>query len=60
MDLDPEEIINDMDEAKIYAQIIGMAGGMQGGGASPEMPTGDPATSNATANTEGAGNPEGI
>ena len=60
MDLDPEEVINDMDEAMIYAQIIGAAGGMQGGSAQGPSETGDPATSNATANTEGAGNPGGI
>ncbi len=62
MDLDPEEVINDMDEAKIYAEIIGMAGGVssQSNQANAAQQTGDPATSNATANTEGAGNPGGI
>jgi hypothetical protein len=62
MDLDPEEVINDMDEAKIYAEIIGMAGGVssQSNQANAAQQAGDPATSNATANTEGAGNPGGI
>ena len=64
LDMDPNEAINDMDEAKIYAALIGAAGGAQGGpqGAPPagEVSQGPPGTSNATANTEGAGNPEGI
>ena len=59
MDLDPNEVINDMDEAKIYAEIIGMAGGVGSSAGGPPQ-TGDPATSNATANTEGAGNQGGV
>lgn len=63
MDLDPEEVINDMDEAKIYAEIIGMAGGVSAqskqanAAQNPEGPTG---TSGNTGNTEGAGNTEGV
>jgi hypothetical protein len=63
MDMDPEEIINDMDEAKIYAEIIGMAGGVSAQSKqanaiqNPEGPTG---TSGNTGNTEGAGNVEGL
>ena len=62
MDMDPEEIINDMDEAKIYAEIIGMAGGVsaQSKQANAQQTAGDPATSNATANTAGVGNAEGV
>lgn len=32
MDLDPDEYTNNPTEAALYAQIIGMAGGIQGGG----------------------------
>ena len=42
LELDPDEIINDMDEAKIYAEIIGAAGGM-GPGAAPAGPNTGPA-----------------
>lgn len=59
MDMNPEEVINDMDEAKLYAEIIGMAGGVSAQAKQANAAQGDPATSNATANTEGAGNPEG-
>ena len=60
MDLDPEEIINDMDEARIYAEIIGMAGGVSSQSKQANAAqTGDPATSGNTGNTEGAGNAEG-
>jgi len=63
LDMDPNEAINDMDEAKIYAQLIGTAGGAQGAAGATEgapVPQGPPGTSNATANTEGAGNAEGV
>ncbi len=64
MDLDPEEIINDMDEAKVYAEIIGMAGGVSSqskqANANQMGPEGPAGTSNATANTAGAGNVEGV
>jgi hypothetical protein len=61
MDMDPEEIINDMDEAKIYSEIIGMAGGVssqakQANAAQTEGPAG---TSGNTGNTASAGNVEG-
>ena len=50
-----------MDEAKIYAEIIGMAGGVSSQSKQANAAqTGDPATSNATANTAGAGNVEGV
>lgn len=57
MDLDPSEVINDMDEARLYAQIIGMAGGAQGG-AAPVEQAGAQGTSGLQGT--GAGNPEGI
>tara|TARA_R110002096_G_scaffold162983_2_gene330295 strand:+ start:222 stop:2285 length:2064 start_codon:yes stop_codon:yes gene_type:complete len=63
MDLDPEEVINDMNEAKIYAEIIGMAGGVSSQSKqanAQQNPEGPAGTSNATANTAGAGNVEGI
>jgi hypothetical protein len=62
MDMDPEAVINDIDEAKVYAEIIGMAGGVSAqskqanGIQNSEAPAG--ATGN-TGNTEGAGNPTG-
>lgn len=40
LELDPEEIINDVDEAKIYASIIGQAGGL-----GPQGPQGAPGPS---------------
>jgi len=67
MDMDPDAVINDMSEAKLYAEIIGMAGGAtpqskqantaQQPTEGAEGPTG---TSGATANTAGAGNVEGV
>lgn len=60
MDMDPDAVINDIDEAKIYAEIMGLAGGVgqqQGGAIGPEGPAG---TSGNTSNTESAGNPEGL
>lgn len=62
MDLDPEAAINDMDEAKLYAEIIGLAGGVgaqakQAAQAQAEGPTG---TTGNTSNNEGAGNQEGV
>lgn len=57
-DLDPNEIINDIEDAKIYASIIGMAGGVGGGnGGQPAMgiPQGIPGGQGT-----GAGNPAGI
>jgi hypothetical protein len=41
LEVDPEKIINDPDEAAIQAAIIGAAGGIEGGGSgSPVDPTG--------------------
>ena len=65
MDMDPDAVINDMDEAKLYAQLIGMAGGSANGAAGtpppgPASPIGAPGTTGATGNTESAGNPEGV
>lgn len=36
IDLDPDEIVNDLEQAKIYAAMIGQAGNMGGG---PDMPS---------------------
>ena len=36
MDLDPEEFLNNPDEAKLYAELMGIQGGM--GGQPPQMP----------------------
>jgi hypothetical protein len=64
MDMDPEAVINDMEEAKIYAKIMGMASGAtlgNGGQPPPEVPVeGPPGTSGATANFASSGNMEGI
>lgn len=65
MDMDPDAVINDLDEAKLYAQIIGMAGGSANGAAGvpppgPASPTGPAGTSGATANFASSGNMEGI
>lgn len=65
MDMDPEAAINDMDEAKLYAQLIGMQGGSANGAAGvpppgPASPTGPAGTSGATANFASSGNMEGI
>ena len=62
LDLNPDEIINDMDEAKIYAAVIGMAQGQQGQGqAQPPSVPGVPAPLDGQqGNTMGAGNPEGL
>lgn len=61
MDMDPEAVINDMDEAKIYAQIIGMAGGAQGQQGVPQETAEGPAgTSGNTSNFESSGNVEGL
>lgn len=63
MDMDPNEAINDMEEAKLYAEIIGLAGGVSAqskqaaGMQGAEGPAG---TSGNTGNTEGAGNPGGM
>jgi hypothetical protein len=61
LDMNPDEIINDMDEAKIYAAVIGMAGGVNGqqqaGPAAPAAPAG---LNGQQGNTAGAGNPEGV
>lgn len=38
LDLDPEEILNDPDQARLYAEIIGLQGGMPGG--MPQGPSG--------------------
>ena len=56
MDLDPNAILNDMDEAKAYAAIIGAAGGTQGPPV-PEAPAGE---NGQQGNTEGIGNVGGI
>lgn len=68
MDMDPEAVINDMDEAKLYAQLIGMAGGSSNGAAGTpppgaSSPIGSEAPQGASGNTANdlsAGNPEGI
>jgi hypothetical protein len=68
MDMDPEAVINDMDEAKLYAQLIGMAGGSANGAAGtpppgPASPMGSEAPAGASGNTSNdlsSGNPEGI
>lgn len=57
MDMDPEEVINDLDEARLYAEVIGMAQGNQG--AAP--PVDDPSTQGTSGlQGTGAGNPEGL
>ena len=63
MDMDPEEILNNPDEAAVYAALMGAQNmqqpGQPGQIAGPEgapLPT-DP---NFTGNTEGAGNPQGV
>ncbi len=63
MDMDPDAVINDLEEAKIYAEIIGMAGGVsaQSRQANAAQGAEGPAgTSGNTGNTEGAGNPGGL
>ena len=68
MDMDPEAVINDMDEAKLYAQLIGMAGGSANGAAGTPPPgpaspiggEGPPGTSGNTSNVMSSGNPEGL
>jgi len=57
MDLDPNAVLNDMDEAKLYAEIIGAAGGIQGGAAAPQVPA---ELNGQQGNTEGAGNVGGV
>lgn len=54
-DLDPNEIINDVEDAKIYAEIMGLAGGIQ------PAPQGLPAEQGVPGGQgTGAGNPTGI
>lgn len=64
MDMDPDAVINDMDEARIYAQIIGMSGGLQQGAQqnTGQVPgsEGPQGTSGNTSNFESSGNPEGL
>lgn len=61
MDMDPEAVINDMDEAKLYAEIIGLAGGVnQQQGAGTTGSEGPAGTSGNTSNFESSGNVEGI
>lgn len=67
MDMDPDAIINDVEEAKIYAEIIGLAGGQgqQGQGSAPQAPTpgaseAPQGATGATANFESSGNMEGL
>ena len=52
-DMDPEEIINDVEDAKVYAEIMGLAGGVQ---PAPAVP-GEPAVPGGQGT--GAGNPTG-
>tara|TARA_R110000851_G_scaffold231909_6_gene384646 strand:- start:1333 stop:2391 length:1059 start_codon:yes stop_codon:yes gene_type:complete len=63
MDMNPDEVINDMDEAKIYAEIIGAQnapqGQGQGQGQAPAAPGEAPAAPSGLQGT-GAGNPEGV
>ena len=62
MDMDPDAVINDMDEAKLYAQIIGMAGGSANGaaGVPPPGPSSPTGASGNTGNFESSGNQEGV
>jgi hypothetical protein len=62
MDMDPDAVINDMDEAKLYAQIIGMAGGSANGaaGVPPPGPASPTGASGNTGNFESSGNQEGV
>lgn len=60
LDMNPDEIINDMDEAKIYAAVIGMAGGASAQSKGAAQAQGGPAgLEGQQGNTAGAGNPEG-
>ena len=56
-DMDPNEIVNDMEDAKLYAQIIGAAGGTQQGPGSAMGPGETPVPGGQGG---GAGNPEGL
>ena len=65
MDMDPDEILNNPDEAQFYARLMGAMGnaGMQpgagGGGAGPSPEAPQPGEQGFTGNTASAGNPEG-
>ena len=55
-DMDPREIVNDMEEAKIYAEIIGAAGGISSQG---RQAAAFQEGANPGGQGDGAGNPEG-
>lgn len=59
MDMSPDEVINDMDEARIYAEIIGAQNAPQGQGQGPAAPAEAPAAPSGLQGT-GEGNPEGV
>ena len=63
MDMDPQEILNDPDEAAFYAQLMGSmgaAGTQPGAGAAGPSPTAPlPTDPGFTGNNASAGNPEG-
>lgn len=60
LELDPDEFLNDADEAAFYASIMGTAGGVQGG--MPGMAQGDMGVGGVPAPGEQgfSGNPEGV
>jgi hypothetical protein len=63
LDMDPDEILNNPDEAAVYAALMGTQNMQQPG--QPGLPTGPdgsalPTDPNFTGNTEGAGNPLGV
>jgi len=63
LELDPEEFLNDPDEAAVFAQIIGMAGGMPSGATgSPQMGQGGIGATGVPMPMENGftGNPEGM
>ena len=57
-DMDPREIVNDMDEARIYAEIIGAAGGVSS--QSSQAASFQQNQAEAGGQGNGAGNPTGV
>lgn len=55
LELDPEDIVNDPDQAKLFAQIIGSAGGVQSPQAGQQQPEGGagPINTGSTGNGDG-------
>jgi hypothetical protein len=51
LELDPEEFVNDPEQAALYAQIIGMAGGIPMPGGQPGLAAGPMGNGNATIGT---------